>query len=160
MQRIDLQEYEVEQSDAAGAQKKTDAGSWFDFLNKDIQFGSGQIGDKKKEWFYAELNILLSAGVDIKTALELIAEGQTKKKDEELFSGIKNEIINGESLSDALHHTGKFSAHEYYSIRIGEQSGKISEVLQDLSRFFAKKIAQKRQIVNALSYPAIVMLTA
>jgi type IV pilus assembly protein PilC len=36
----------------------------------------------------------------------------------------------------------------------------LSEVLNDLSAFFAGKIAQKRQIVNALSYPLIVLVTA
>jgi type IV pilus assembly protein PilC len=132
----------------------------FDVLNKDISLFGNALSDKKKENFYSELNILFSAGVDIKTALELIEQEQTKLKDKELYSGIKQSVIEGASLSEALNQSGKFSAYEYYTLQIGEETGHLSEVLNDLSAFFAGKIAQKRQIVNALSYPLIVLVTA
>ena len=103
---------------------------------------------------------MFSAGVDIKTALELVVEQQTKSSDRQLFEKIKSTVINGGSLSDAIKESGKFSPYEYYSLQIGEESGQLSDVLKDLTDFFAGKITQKRQIVNAVSYPAIVMLTA
>lgn len=139
---------------------KTKQPSAMDFLNKDISlFGSG-LSDKNKERFYSELNILFSAGVDIKSALELIEEDQTKKSDKILFGKIKEFILKGGSLSEALQKSGKFSAYEYYSIRIGEESGRLPEVLNDLSKYFSKQIAQRRQFMNALSYPVIVLCTA
>ena len=46
------------------------------FLNKDISLGSKQLNDKKKEGFYNELTLLLDAGVDIKSSLELIESEQ------------------------------------------------------------------------------------
>lgn len=140
------------------AQQKEKAG--FDFLNKEIKLFSASLGDKKKERFYSELNILFAAGVDIKTALELIEEEQSKAADKALFRTIKDTVVNGGGLSDAMDQTGKFSPYEYYSIRIGEESGRLTEVLEDLSKFFAGKIRQKRQVMNAISYPLVVMLTA
>lgn len=128
----------------------------FDFLNKDIKiFGNG-FSDKKKENFYSELSILFSAGVDIRSALELIEEEQIKEKDKELFKNIKESIISGASLSAAVQQTGLFSTYEFYSIQIGEESGRLNEVLSELSLFFGKKIQQKRQLTSALSYPAVV----
>lgn len=78
--------------------------------------------------------------MDIKTTLELIAEEQLKEKDRVLFSEIKNLVISGSTLSDALKSTGKFSAYEYFSIQIGEESGKLSVVLKELAEFFQKNL--------------------
>lgn len=134
--------------------------SAFDFLGKDIKlFGSG-LGDKKKERFYSELGILFSAGVDIKTAFELIEEQQQKSADKELFGKIKTDVIGGKSLSDSLEHTGKFSTYEVFSIRIGEESGRLMEVLTEITGFYGKKIKQKRQLINAITYPLIVLFVA
>ena len=131
-----------------------------EFLNKDIAFFNKGLSDTNKERFYSDLNILFSAGVDIKSALELIEEEQTRKINKILFIQIKEFILKGGSLSQALQNSGKFSPYEYYSIRIGEESGRLPIVLNDLSKFFSKKIEQQRQFINALSYPVIVLCTA
>lgn len=136
--------------------KKKEEKGMFDFLNKDIQIGSSGITDLKKEHFYSELNILFGAGIDIKTALEIVEAEQTKNSDRKLFTTIREAVVNGSSLSNAMKETGQFSPYEYYSLSIGEESGKLPEVLVELSKFFAKSIKQKRLVVGALTYPAIV----
>lgn len=136
------------------------AAASFSILSKEISLFGAALSDKKKERFYSELNILLAAGVNIKTALELIEEEQTKSKDKKLFTSIKDTVVNGENLSQAMEDTGKFSPYEFHSVRIGEESGQLSEVLDDLARFFAGRIKQKRQVMNAVSYPVVVTLTA
>ncbi|MFD1001323.1 type II secretion system F family protein [Ohtaekwangia kribbensis] len=131
-----------------------------DFLNKDISFSRVKVSDRKKEEFYLELYVLCTAGVDIKSALELIAEEQAKKKDKALIEDIKNKVINGSTLSNAIKDTGYFTSYEYYSLQIGEESGKITLVLKELAGFYQKKIKQRRQIVSALTYPSIVLLAS
>ena len=132
----------------------------FAFLNKDIElFGSG-LSDKKKEAFYLEMSILLSAGVDIKSALEIIWEEQTNQKDKTLFSTLKNNIVAGTTLSDAIKLSEKFSDYEFFSLQIGEESGKLSLVLQQLAAYYQSKIKQRRQLVSALSYPLLVLSTS
>lgn len=140
--------------------KNTEPTDIFAFLNKDIElFGSG-LSDKKKEAFYIEMSILLSAGVDIKTALEIIYEEQTKAKEKTLFGTLKDNIIAGSTLSDAIKNSGKFSDYEFFSLQIGEESGKLALVLQQLAAFYQSKIKQRRQLVSALSYPVLVLSTS
>lgn len=142
------------------APKATESSDIFAFLNKDIElFGSG-LSDKKKEAFYIEMSILLSAGVDIKTALEIIYEEQTKAKEKVLFGTLKENIIAGSTLSDAIKNSGKFSDYEFFSLQIGEESGKLALVLQQLAAFYQSKIKQRRQLVSALSYPVLVLSTS
>ncbi len=157
MSKVDLNK--LKNSSKPIDSKSNDKGA-FDFLNKDIKFFGSSFSDRKKERFYSELSILFTSGIDIRSAIELIEEEQAKEKDKILFSNIKESIVSGASLSNAVEKTGMFSAYEYYSIQIGEESGRLIEVLQELSEFFAKKIQQKRQLTSALSYPAIVFLTS
>ncbi|HLC83713.1 MAG TPA: type II secretion system F family protein [Bacteroidia bacterium] len=157
MSKIDLNK--LKSTPSSVVSKQTEEGT-FDFLNKDIKFFGSGFSDKKKERFYSELAILFTSGVDIRSALELIEEEQTKEKDKLLFAQIKESIIAGAGLSAAIEKTGMFTAYEFYSIQIGEESGRLTEVLQELSIFFAKKIQQKRQLTSALSYPAVVFVAS
>ena len=130
------------------------------WLNTDINLSGNKIRDQKKENFYSELHILLSSGIDIKTCFEIIVEEQKKESDKKLFKNIFDKIIEGNSLSETLAETKKFTPYEYYSLRIGEESGKIVEVLKELASYFNKKIKQRRQLVNAFTYPTLVLITA
>jgi type IV pilus assembly protein PilC len=131
-----------------------------DFLNKDITFFKSKLSDKKKEAFYLELSILLIAGVDIKTSLELIEVEQPKEKDRMLFKKIKEQIINGSTLSEAIRESDQFTPYEFFSLQIGEESGKIGQVLKELAAYFQKRIKQRRQVVSALTYPSIVLFAS
>lgn len=131
----------------------------FDLLNKDISFFP-TMGDKQKEALYHELAILLKAGVDLKSALELLILQQQKPKELKILEDIKNTIVAGGSLSGAMQLQRDFTPYEYYSIQIGEETGKLSEVLEELALFYRKRLKQKRQITGALMYPAIVSLVS
>lgn len=130
------------------------------FLNKEISIGKKSLNNKKRLGFYTDLHALLSSGIDIKTAFDLILDNYSKKENKNIIRVIQQEIIAGSSFSEAINSSGQFSLYEYYSIKIGEETGRLLEVLGDLSNYFTKKIEQQRKIINAFSYPIIVLLTA
>src|SRR5689334_20311574 len=103
---------------AVVAETKTPAGksSW-DFLNKEITLFGSPLPDRIKENFYLELATLLPAGVDIRSALELIGGEMGKKKHRAIFAAILREVEGGASLSAALQKRSEFTAYEYYSVR-------------------------------------------
>lgn len=155
MPSIDISRYKF------GKQKpKEEKFSITALLTKDISFSSGQLPDKRKEAFYLEFSTLLQSGIDIKTALELILVEQEKASDKVLFNEIKKRVIEGSSLSEGIRSAGKFSDYEYHSIRIGEETGKLGEVLADLASYFKSRMHQKRKIISAITYPAIVLTTS
>ena len=124
------------------------ASDWSDILNKEITlFGTG-FNNKNKVNFYSELLILLSAGLDIYKAITLVEESTKKKKHRELFGQIKEQIIKGDALSEALRKTGQFSDYEVHSIEIGEETGQLTGVLEELSSFFTKAVKFRRQLVG------------
>ena len=126
-------------------------------LNRDIKLFKPSFSDRRKERFYSELHTLLVAGVDIRTAFELL-EAESERKDEKaLFGSILKSITSGATLPEAVERTGRFSSYEFFSLRIGEESGRMTAVLKDLASYYTKKIKQKRKVKAALSYPAIVI---
>lgn len=135
-------------------------GGVLDFLNKDIALGGNSFSDKKRESFYHELSILLAAGVDIKTSFELILSEQKNPKDKALLERIMNNIINGSTFAAALANEKEFTMYEHVSVQIGEETGKLVVVLDQLATYYKDKIAQKRQIVSSLTYPGIVLCTS
>lgn len=128
-------------------------------FNRDISL-SNPYGEKFKEKFYTEMSLLVQAGIDLKSTLEIMLEENAGKKTGKLISTIKNDVISGKSLSQALLNTGKFSDYEYYSLKIGEESGKLDIVLEDLRSYFKRKLEQRRSLINTFSYPAIVLFVA
>lgn len=156
MPSIDISRYQKKKQPV----QKSGDGDLFAFLNKDISFGSKQVSDKKKEGLYVELSTLLLSGIDLRTSLELILVDQEQAKDKALFEGIRQRILSGAALSEALKETERFSDYEYYSIRIGEETGELGDVLTDLAKYYKSKIQQRRKIVSAVTYPAIVLLSS
>ena len=127
-----------------------------ELLSKDIQLGK-RFTNKKKQALYNDLFLLLNAGLDIKRVLELVVEEQVNEKEKAILTKVYDNVLNGESLSKALGRNKDFSEYEIYSIKIGEEAGKLSQVLSHLRVHFKKKIEQKRLITSALSYPVIVL---
>jgi len=155
---IDIKQIKPNREKEIGQAKKKN--ELADFFSRDISLFGNKLSDKKKENFFSELSTLLSSGIDVKTALELVIEEQNKKNDKALFESIYKQVINGKSLSEAIMDSGKFTVYEHFSLKIGEESGRINEVLEDLAEFLNKKVKQKRQIVNSFTYPIMVLLTA
>jgi len=158
MPSIDLSRYEKKKI-AKPVKDDGDTGL-IALLNRDISFGSKELSDKKKESLYLELSSLLQAGISLKSSFELVIADQKKDKDKLLYKQIQDAVLGGATFSQALQQAGKFSLYEVYSLQIGEETGKLIEVLQDLAKFYQQKIKQRRKIVSSLTYPVVVLSTS
>lgn len=130
------------------------------FLKKEITLFNNTFSNKIKEDFYAELSVLLNAGVSLKEALELIENSQKKNQNKELLKQILKDIVSGQSLSDALKNHKQFTNYEFHSIKIGEETGTLAKISEQLGGFFARKNEQRRNLISALTYPVIILITA
>lgn len=129
-------------------------------LKKEITLFGSKFSNKKKENFYTELSVLLKAGISLKDALVIIGGNEKKQAQKSFFEGLTNDIISGGSFSEVVRKYGEFSEYEHYSLEIGEETGMLPEITQELGAFFAKKNEQRRALIAALTYPAIIMITS
>lgn len=162
MAQIDLSKYKGKPENIASIEKVSDGGgSLTNLLNTEIKLFERKFDAKQKEWFYSELGVLLSSGVDIKTAFEIIEQETSNKKHLKLIIEIKTDVLKGLGVYAAFEkHKDVFSSYESQSIKIGEETGKLSEVLIELGKFYTSAIKLRRQIIGTLTYPIIVITLA
>ncbi len=130
------------------------------FLKKEIILFNKPFSSKIKEDFYTELSVLLKAGITLKDALELLENSQKKKQNKEAIHVVSQAIVSGQALSEAIHNQKHFTDYEYYSLKIGEETGTLAQVSEQLGGFFARKNEQRRNLISALTYPVIILSTA
>jgi type IV pilus assembly protein PilC len=128
-------------------------------LQKEITFGK-PFGNKKKEDFYSELGVLLKAGINLKDSLALIQENQKKEKQQAFYGEMVDELVAGKSFFELLRERPEFSEYEYYSVKIGEETGTLTRIIEELGKFYERKNEQRRNLMNALTYPIIILCTA
>lgn len=124
-------------------------------FQQEIELGKA-INDKFKEYFYNELASLVGSGIDLRRSLELLAEEQSKKKIKDVLTKIVDQVVKGASFSEALKDATYFSAYEYQSIHIGEETGRLQLIFSSLSTYFGDKVRLKRQLTSVFMYPSFV----
>jgi len=153
---INIKEYPKVKEVSKHTTSKPTKSSLQELLNKDIQLFGSSLGMKQRESLYADLEVLLSSGLDIQRALQLM-ENSRKKKEKEILGKVRETIVGGASFSESLNKSGQFSDYEIFSIQIGEESGQLLPVLRELSDFYNKSIKYRQQLISALSYPVFVI---
>lgn len=128
--------------------------------NREITLGKPKITDKEKQHLYNQLYNLIDSGIDIRYSFEILEKQIKSKKTAQRIAEIGQLVIEGQSLSKAMRTSQLFTAYEYFSVEIGEETGKLAYVLKQLSLYYDNKLIQRRQIVSALSYPILILLSA
>ncbi len=131
--------------------------SLWKLLSTDIKIGKKKLNDSRKRDLYAELHLLISSGLDLKHSIELLMEQEkagTMKQN--LLEKILTSLNAGMSLSDALENLQGFNKYETQSIRIGEESGLLPEILHEIAEYYERRLQLKRQLTGVLAYPIFV----
>ena len=129
-------------------------------LEKEVIVLRRTFSNKVKEDFYTELSVLLKAGITLKKALELIKKTQKQKKTKSILQSVLDDVVSGKSLSEAIKVQKDFSEYEYHSLKIGEETGTLFKITEQLGAFYNRKNEQRKQLINALTYPCIILSTA
>lgn len=111
--------------------------------------------------FFQQFATLLSAGIPILQCCDILAKTQTSQAFQQVMAYCKKEITAGNYLSTCLKQFPRtFDAIAYHLTVMGEQTGTLDKTLQRISFYQEKSLQFKRQLLRALFYPAVVMITA
>ena len=111
--------------------------------------------------FLPNLEMLLSAGIDLNAALSALAKSTKKKELRHLIGDLRDAVQKGQSLSDALSKaSASVPAFVVNSIRAGESGGQLREVLHKLSEHLTRFEKFRADVVSSLIYPAILLTMA
>ncbi|MEP3208637.1 MAG: type II secretion system F family protein [Maribacter sp.] len=129
-------------------------------LKKEIALFTPSFSNKKKENFYTEISVLLRAGINLKDALSLLRDNQKKEKHQIFYTEMVEALVSGKPFSEVIRNKKEFTEYEYHSLKIGEETGTTAKITEELGKFFSRKNEQRRNLLNALTYPIIILVTA
>lgn len=110
--------------------------------------------------FTTELSALLGAGLPLDRSLNILTGISESREMKDVIQSIMKSIREGSSFSDALQmHPGIFSRIYVNMIRAGEAGGVLDVVLDKLNEFLESTKELKEQILSAMIYPSILIVT-
>lgn len=109
--------------------------------------------------FTLDLSTILSSGIPITEGLADLAQASEHAKLQAVIADILASINAGSSLSAAFERHPKVFDTLYVSIvRAGETSGNLDRVLADLGVFLEWKADLRRDVIQAMIYPTMVLV--
>jgi type IV pilus assembly protein PilC len=111
--------------------------------------------------FARQLATMMSAGIPMVQAFEIVGNGHEKPAMQKLILEIKGSIEGGSTLHESLaKHPLYFDDLFVNLVTAGEQAGALETLLDKIATYKEKTEALKKKIKKALFYPAAVLIVA
>lgn len=108
--------------------------------------------------FCTQIAMVLKAGVSVDEGISIMLEDMKNAEGKEILSSIHEKIELGETLHDALASSEKFPKYMLDMVQVGEESGKLDEVMDSLSSYYDREENIARSIKSAVTYPLIMIV--
>jgi len=130
------------------------------FLKNFFSFSKG-VNKSQKAFFFGQLAILVSSGVELLKALKLVSKQIKSKKLKDAILQITDDVSKGDSLSKSMQkHNSIFDSSMVYVVRAGENSGKLGFVLQSLANYLNDRLELIKKLKYASLLPCITIVFA
>jgi general secretion pathway protein F len=110
--------------------------------------------------FIKELSVLMNAELPIDDCLRILKDEHGSTRTGQLSAELLKQTLSGKSLSEALGHQTQAPVLIVSMVRVGENRGKVSGALAELSEFLTRRLELKRKVSSALTYPLLLALAA
>jgi general secretion pathway protein F len=109
--------------------------------------------------FTQQLATLLGAGQPLDRALQILLDLPESEQARKVIDRVREAVRGGTPLSQALEHQhGVFSRLYINMVRAGEIGGSLDDTLKRLADYLERSKALKESVINAMIYPAILIL--
>ncbi|MGE0491532.1 MAG: type II secretion system F family protein [Vulcanimicrobiota bacterium] len=108
--------------------------------------------------FLRQLASMFEAGIHLHRCLETLCDQVYRPVAARRLEKAVTALGQGTRLSTAMRGTGLFTPVQVGTVAVGEESGKLGRLLNDLADLEEKEVALYRKLVSQLTYPAVVLL--
>lgn len=122
---------------------------------------SRKMNSKDLNFFLTQLSTYVKSGIPLVDSMEIMSR-QTKKSDlKALYRKIVFELSRGTSFSACLEKQGKtFPKMLINMLKTSEMTGDLTGVLDDMAKYYKQQDTNRKQIINAMTYPSVLMIFA
>src|SRR5271163_2840187 len=121
----------------------------------------GKVSNEDIAVFARQLATMMSAGIPMVQAFEIIGNGHEKPAMQKLVLDIKGNIEGGSTLHESLAKFPLYFDDLFVNlVEAGEQAGALESLLDKVATYKEKTEALKKKVKKALFYPAAVLVVA
>jgi type IV pilus assembly protein PilC len=111
--------------------------------------------------FTKQLSVMIDAGVSVVQGLEMLAKQASNPIVRDGLNKVRMGVEGGEDLAVAMERSPEMFDKLFISlIRAGAAAGQLDVMLKKLTHYVEKAAKLKKQLMSALTYPAIVIVLA
>ena len=107
--------------------------------------------------FCSQFALILRSGISSLEGLSIMQEDSPKGEGQELLSGMIRTMEETGSLYEALTASEVFPPYLCSMVEIGEQSGRLDDVMASLSEHYRREDEMAKNIKSAVSYPLVML---
>lgn len=133
---------------------------WINFLYGHSFNVYKKMSTKDLIFFITQLGTYIKSGITLTEAMRILSKQLKKNKNQKrITQSIVYYLTMGEPFSEALaNQTGAFPPLVINMIKAAEAAGNLDETLDDLGHYYEEVDATRKQMLSAISYPALVGL--
>jgi len=107
--------------------------------------------------FTTQLAVMMRAGINLRSALEGIADQTSHATFKKVVYQIKADVEAGKQFSEGLARYPKLFGKMYVNmVRASEMSGSFSEMLDRIAAYIQQEMETRRMVIGAAIYPAVI----
>ena len=107
--------------------------------------------------FCHELSVILQAGIPLHQGMQSLKETYADTKYGNYFAQISEQLDTRGTLNEALSESKIFPPYLVAMVKIGEVSGKLDSVTEQLATYYENQAEIQKNIKHALVYPAVLL---
>jgi len=108
--------------------------------------------------FAQTFGALFSGGIDVIKALESASNTVTNRVLKEGLEEVSNYVKSGDALSEGLNKSGEFPSMVVRMVKVGEESGNLTVVLDQVAEFYTSDVDEEVQKVITMIEPSLTAL--
>ncbi len=108
--------------------------------------------------FCSQMALILKSGISSVEGISIMSEDAKELNEKKLLTQIYEKMIQTGSLYESLAVTKVFPDYLLQMVKIGEQTGKLDEVMASLADYYEKEANLIQTIKHAVTYPLIMVV--
>ena len=120
-----------------------------------------RVKNKDLIFMLTQLSTYIKAGIPLVEALKILTKQYKNKGYQRIFTALIYDLSTGDAFSTALDKQGEaFPRLLINMVKASELTGELPEALDDMANYYTEVEATRKQMISALTYPAIVFVLA
>lgn len=131
------------------------------FLDLEISFFGNKLRANELSFALTQLSTYIKAGIPLIDSVRILAKQSTKPAKRKIYEKIVFDLVAGENFSKALENQKDvFPRLLINMVKASELTGDLTATLDEMGDYYTSIEETRRQMISALTYPAIVFVLA